>query len=259
MAQEQIEDFDYELIQEEQGENATLPSDVRDHHFYVVFLKLDEAAMKHPANVNAAKYSGSDWIHCELYFPNTGESVSIDSNNPVYFMKNKNYTTREWTWISIAVTKNEYDNAYSICKHFEGTPFDKCALYTFWIPSYCCSTPRSKMSTMVCSRLCAHILCMLSIIGDDLEETDIVPGELKGELDRLIKATEGQSNQRIKLLSKMPVSIRKLMITQRSVGSTLFTIDTQSVYHNKTYEQEKHIDDKDLEGDEDEYFAGILV
>jgi hypothetical protein len=149
---------------------------------FIIFLKCDEAARKHFKNRMAATYTGSPYIHCEAYFPLTRESVSIDTRNPVYFMKDKDYSTRKWIWYEIKVTEKQYSSMYKFCKSVEGEGFDMWALFTFFMPVGCCVFPSN--GKWLCSKLISRMLYEGNVITNI--DSDVMTPAL---LHTLVKRT----------------------------------------------------------------------
>ncbi len=146
---------------------------------YVVFLMYDSKASQSFRNRLASCYTNSDYIHCEIYFPNTNQACSIDTRNPVSFTT-RNYTNRAWDWFSIKVNKIQYDTVYNFCVSKLGEKFDSFGLLLFPCPIGLCSNMDS--TKWLCSRLCASALKSAQLINHEIDAYTIDPNSLRNEL-----------------------------------------------------------------------------
>jgi hypothetical protein len=149
---------------------------------YIVFLELDESAKKHWRNRLAAWYTGSKWIHCELYFPDTHESFSVDTKNPVYCMTNKDYRFRKWHFYPLSVPEEQADKLYKACYKSLGEPFDKTSFSFFFCPIGCCIDPPNTHKKWLCSRYCATKMQEVGMLNKILDTYGITPKIFRREI-----------------------------------------------------------------------------
>jgi len=164
---------DLEIKPEKEKKDSISPKTCQ---IYVVFLRCDEKAMKHAKNRYAAWYTQSEWVHCEIYFPKTSETCSIDTKNPVYFMQYKNYSNRDWVWYKINVTESKYNRLRKVCAQSVGDQFDMWSLLLFWMPAGCCFYP--SRDRWLCSKLVATKLKDSELIPSEINTAFVTPKDL---------------------------------------------------------------------------------
>jgi hypothetical protein len=209
------------------------------HTIYVVFLRMDENAMKHARNRIASSYTGSDWMHCELYFPESRETITIDTKNPVYSMKNKDYFQRPWSFVGVKVDQATYREVHRWCLGTVGDPFDTCGFFFFWCPNGFLYRPQS--GSWICSKLCTTALQRGHIISPDIEASTVSPGDLRGILEKMIPT------HRVFLVE----NIADVLVSPRHRTTGLsreiepetheYTTDKRSLFYDETVENEERL------------------
>lgn len=193
--------------------------------FYLVFLELDKAARSHCINRWAAWYQGK-WIHCEMYFPHTRESISVDKQNPVYIMKDKDYSGRKWHFYPMEVPSKQYFGLYKACLDSLDEPFDGCGLSWFFCPVGCCIDPPNPKQKWLCSRFCATKLQDVGIVNKALDAYTATPTVFRKEIFKMHKAIWERG---------YPGKTFKDIIAQEQIE---YKTDTKAFYH-KRLPQEK--------------------
>ncbi len=236
---------------------------------YVVFLQMDKSAKKFFMNRAAAWYSASDFFHCELYFPKQRQTVTIDAQNPIYFVDDKNYIKKPWQWIAIDVTISQYNQAYALCKEIEGRPFDKFGLFTFMCPHWMFEV--LSLNKWICSKLCCVVLQKIGVLSTDITPSKITPGGLKTALDDIAAESIHQQKRptrrgggiikaaaappvfgdrdycRVHLIDGLPKCIKlRILSSDKERTEDIFTDDRKSMFYHA--EEENSIENTQQAG-----------
>lgn len=125
--------------------------------------------------------TGSDVIHCEVYFPATRESLSVDGAHPVFLEVDKNYTYVDWDMYNVQVTEEQYHAMYRWAQTQVGKPFDEQAFRCYLCSGMC--TPAGKEpKAWLCSRLTVAALKHGGIIPAWVSEYTLSPSGLRSNL-----------------------------------------------------------------------------
>lgn len=141
------------------------------------FLHQDEMSRKHFWNRAVTWYTGSDIIHCEIYFPVYNLTCSVDSKRPVHIIrKRKNYYfERNWEGLLINLDEQEHTTIYSYCLKQLGKPFDKNSI-RFFPCIGCCTQTQGK--SWICSKLIIYALLNANVLSRSINVDTVTPSDL---------------------------------------------------------------------------------
>lgn len=192
----------------------------------VLFLAIDKNALKYASNRWASWYTESDWIHCEFYFPHSRESCTVDARNPVYFMKDKNYSGRRWDRLVLKITPKQYNRIYKFCRSIEGEQFDKWSIWFFWCPTDCFSY---KPNSWTCSRMVSTGLINAGVIDIKFDPYKMHPHSVRRVLMK--------SQFYVKHIKQTDIDREHMEKGMRIIDEKLKE-DTRSFYYFKQDEQQ---------------------
>lgn len=151
-----------------------------DEYVVVLFLHQNEKTKTDKGNWLAQLYTGHTEIHCELYFPRTQESCSVDNMRPVHMVSKKCYVGlgESWEGLEIPITTRQYDYLYAWCRNQVGLPFDSAGLWCFCLWRMC-SPSTSSARAWLCSRLVGHGLRECGVLPFYVNPQAFTPPDLK--------------------------------------------------------------------------------
>jgi hypothetical protein len=155
------------------------------NELYVVFFVIDDKARVHFKNRIAESQTGSPYTHCELYFPITGETYTIDSTRTSGFLKNKDYTKRKWEFVELLVPETNYNLVYEYCKKHTGEEFSYATMLSYVFPVGCCVSP--KPETWICSRLITSALVEGGVLPSDMTPDGASPKDVRNAVRKRCK------------------------------------------------------------------------
>jgi hypothetical protein len=160
----------------------------------VLFLRQNAKTVTYFWNWLTEVATGGPEIHCELYFPETRETCTIDSSSPVYFQRDKQYLgldRDDWEGFDISLTASQYATLYRWCRARVREPFDSDALRYFCIYRSCGTldspwyTKRGgggasgTKNRWLCSRLIAAGLKEAQVLPMAVDPYTVSPVDLK--------------------------------------------------------------------------------
>ena len=185
--------------------SSSSPDDAsQDMPLVLMVLHQDDDTRKSCWNRAAAAYTGSDVVHCEIYFPHNASTCTVDSSRPVSFLKHKKYwkSVRTWEAWRVFVSPVAYGAAYAWCSSRLGGTFDKRARCAF--PIYTCIQVRTN-DRWLCSRLAAGALRTAGVAPYDIDLNQATPASLLAMI-KALRDTDFDAR-------KVPLRELKAMIT----------------------------------------------
>ncbi len=155
-----------------------------NQHIRVMFMHQSAFSRTNIWNRLIQICTRNDLIHCEINFPVTNETLSVDGANPVFLERNKNYSYEDWEMYSVEVTAEQYNTMYEWGKTQRGKPFDMNA-FRCYLCSGMCTTPGTELKAWLCSRLTIAVLKRGGVLPAYVNEFTVSPGTLQFLLTRM--------------------------------------------------------------------------
>jgi hypothetical protein len=143
------------------------------------FRIQDSDTNKYLFNRLTACYTGSDVIHCELYFCDRNMTVCINSNRSFTIFRgyNREYSERDkWRGYRVTLPKSSVEAMWKHSKKDVGKSFDKMGIICFCAKG-CFSTPE-RTKVLICSKQVT--LCSISggVFDDTLDADKMTPSDV---------------------------------------------------------------------------------
>jgi hypothetical protein len=155
------------------------------------FRKQDEDTKQYFFNNAVQHYTGSKYIHCELYFVERDRTVSINSNTSVLIRRgsDKKYSDRKkWTGYIVYLSHEKEEKMWKSCKKDKGKGFDYFAIYCFCMLP--CRSRIDKYERMVCSKQVAKSSIEAGIFDNSLDPESYTPSLIHKKLMNLKKSKD---------------------------------------------------------------------
>lgn len=142
------------------------------------FLSINGTAHKQRCFINSVvcRFTGSDLIHVELYFPETERSFSISAHSDARF-KVPQYKMDEWEFVPMDLSEKEYDKVMKICQKRVGTPFDMAGMLSVSLGRLAKHIGAAEQS--FCSKLVSAVMVASGVFPQDFDVFTATPKSLR--------------------------------------------------------------------------------
>jgi hypothetical protein len=163
------------------------------NEIHVVFMSYHSRSGPSVHHRLVMAWTGSEQLHCEVHFPHVGQSYTTDlDSGEVYKTDKQRWLGHGWESIPLAVTPEQYLNAYRHCESLLGRRFDSTGYYLF-----CCGPGAffdSSAPRYVCARVVGEALLHAGLLPPRTDVVQLHTGDIYNAVVRIapVTATRGR-------------------------------------------------------------------